>query len=145
MLNQIMKDQQRKESTIQIFNDDFKYIEDVKKICFESDMEIIDSDYRILSEALEYIESQLDCYDLDEIEVCEFMQMHDLIYTSDFLDWFKEVGTQYTDQALEEYGDTQIQSTLHLLQMGYSFHMEKIFFIALDIATHLQNKESEVK
>tara|TARA_R100000234_G_scaffold2141_1_gene1873 strand:+ start:292 stop:726 length:435 start_codon:yes stop_codon:yes gene_type:complete len=144
MLNQIMKDQQRKESIIQIFNDDFKYIEDIKKICFESDMKIIDSEYSILSEALDFIADEVtEGKDIEEVECYEFIDKYMLIYTYDFTSWLKEIGTEYTDQALEEYGE--FKTTTDLLIKGYSFHMEKMFFIALDIATHLQNKESEVK
>ena len=140
MLNKIMKQQERTRGSINIFNDDFKYIEDVKKICFKLDMEIIDSEYNILSESFDYIQECIEeGSQIEDIDIYNFIESYMPVYTCDFLEWFKEVGAEYTDRAIEEYGE--FNTTIDLLIKGYSIHMEKMFFIALEIANYITNKE----
>ena len=134
-LNNIMKRQERKEGEyINVFNEEYKYNKLVKNVCFNSDMEIIDIEYNLLGSALCFIDEVMsidNVNSIDDVDVCSFIDTYMPVYTCDFLNWFKEVGTEYTDRAIEEYGE--FNTTTDLLIKGYSIHMERVFFIAIDV------------
>ena len=142
-LDNIMTQHERKnEEYINIFNKEYKHIKEIENICFNSDMEVNDHEYNILSNALDHIQYELDQdKELEDIECYEFIDSAIPVYTCDLLKWLYDIGTEYTDQAIEEYGE--FNTTTDLLMKGYSFHAEKMFYIAMDIAIHIQNKSNK--
>lgn len=151
-INSIMKRQERKEGEyINVFNEDHKHNKLIEDICFKSDMEIIDSEYNLLSEALDFIQEyisdkiddgfSLEDFDIDDIEVFKFVDSAQLVYTDDLLKWLEEVGTEYTDQALEEYGE--FKTTTSLLTIAHSIHAEKMFFIAVEVVNAIIEEDNK--
>ena len=150
-IDSIMKRQERKEGEyINVFNEEHKHNKLIEDICFKSDMEIIDSEYNLLSEALDFIQEyiseqiddgySLDDFDIDDIEVFEFVDSAQLVYTGDLLKWLEEVGTEYTDRALEEYDE--FKTTTDLLMSGYNIHAEKMFFIAVEVVNAIIEEDN---
>lgn len=139
-INDIMKKQGRKEDEfIVVFNEDYKHNKLVRDTAFKNDFEVINTEYELLQDAFIYIEESLENGDeIDEVDVFDFVDSVIPVYTHDLLVWFKEVGTEYTDQALEEYG--QFDDTTKLLMCGYGFHAEKVFFIAISIVEEIIEK-----
>ena len=142
-LNKIMTEQERKKDEyIKVFNKEYKYIKEIKNICYNSDMEINDYEYNILSSALDYIQEELnEGKQLDNIDCYYFIDREIPVYTCDLLKWLHDIGTEYTDKAIEEYGE--FNTTTDLLMKGYSFHAEKMFHIAMEIAEHIENKTNK--
>jgi hypothetical protein len=139
-INDIMKRQERKDDEfIVVFNEDYKHNKLVQDTAFKNDFEIINTEYELLEDAFIYIQESLENGDeIDEVKVFEFVDSIIPIYTNDLLVWFREVGTEYTDQAIDEYG--QFDDTTKLLMAGYGFHAEKVFFIAISILEEIIEK-----
>ena len=139
MLN-IMTKTKRNNDTIYIFNSEFKEIEKVKEICFNNSMDINDYEYKMLNQALEYINENLKG-EIDENttdSLNDFIDSHTEIYTHNLLKWALTTGTEFTDMVLDE--DSEIKTTSDLLMRGYGLHLEKMFFIALEILKSIQIK-----
>ena len=136
-INDIMKKQERKDNEfIVVFNENYKHNKLVQDTAFKNDFEIINTEYELLQDAFIYIQDSLDIgTELDEIEIFEFVDPVIPVYTNDLLVWLQEVGTEYTDQALEEYG--QFDDTTKLLMAGYGLHAQTGCFIAINIIKEL--------
>ena len=145
-MNNIIIKTKRNEDTIYIFNNEFKDIEKVKRVCFSSGMDINDYEYIMLNQALEYINEEnlqlsdlsLNNYAINLNFKFDFIDSHTEIYNHKLLKWVSIVGTEFTDMVLDE--DSEIKSTSELLMRGYGLHLEKMFFMALDIIKELNNK-----
>ena len=144
MNQEIMIKTKRNEDTIYIFNNDFKDIEKVKEVCFNNSMNINDYEYKMLNQALEYINEALkdifnpstsECFEAVKDRLSDFIDSHIEVYTHNLLKWVLSTGTEFTDLVLDE--DSETQTTFDLLSRGYGLHLEKMFFIALEILRNL--------